>query len=36
VCALVYADELLPVVPHEDHDVRVGLVATEAGVFRVP
>lgn len=36
VCALVYADELLPVVPHEDHDVRVDLVATEAGIFRVP
>lgn len=36
VCALVYADELLPVVPHEDHDVPVDLVATEAGIFRVP
>ena len=36
VCALVYADELLPVVPHEDHDVRVDLVTTEAGIFRVP
>jgi 5-formyltetrahydrofolate cyclo-ligase len=36
VCALVYADELLPAVPHEDHDVPVDLVATEAGIFRVP
>jgi len=36
VCALVYADELLPVVPHEDHDVPVDLVVTEAGIFRVP
>jgi 5-formyltetrahydrofolate cyclo-ligase len=36
VCALVYADELLRVVPHEEHDVRVDLVATEAGIFRVP
>ena len=36
VCALVYADELLPEVPHEDHDVPVDLVVTEAGIFRVP
>lgn len=36
VCALVYADELLPAVPHEDHDVPVDLVVTEAGIFRVP
>ena len=36
ICALVYADELLPVVPHEDHDVPVDLVVTEAGLFRVP
>jgi 5-formyltetrahydrofolate cyclo-ligase len=36
VCALVYADELLPVVPHEPHDVPVQLVITEAGIFRVP
>jgi len=36
ICALVYADELLPVVPHEDHDVPVDLVVTEAGIFRVP
>ena len=35
ICALVYADELLPVVPHEDHDVPVDLVVTEAGIFRV-
>lgn len=36
VCALVHADELLPVVPHEPHDVPVQLVVTEAGIFRVP
>jgi 5-formyltetrahydrofolate cyclo-ligase len=36
ICALVYADELLPVVPHDDHDVPVDLVVTEAGIFRVP
>jgi 5-formyltetrahydrofolate cyclo-ligase len=36
ICALVYADELLPQVPHEDHDVPVELVVTEAGIFRVP
>ena len=36
ICALVYADELLPEVPHEDHDVPVDLVVTEAGIFRVP
>lgn len=36
ICALVYADELVPTVPSEEHDVRVDLVVTEAGVFRVP
>lgn len=36
ICAVVYADELLPAVPHEDHDVPVDLVVTEAGIFRVP
>lgn len=36
ICALVYADELVPVVPHEPHDVPVQLVVTEAGIFRVP
>jgi len=36
ICALVYADELLPAVPHEDHDIPVDLVVTEAGIFRVP
>ncbi len=36
VCALVHADELLPSVPHEEHDVPVQLVVTEAGIFRVP
>jgi len=36
ICALVYADELLPTLPHEAHDVPVDLVVTEAGIFRVP
>ncbi len=36
ICALVYADELVPGVPHEPHDVPVHLVVTEAGIFRVP
>lgn len=36
ICALVYADELLPAVPHDDHDVPVNLVVTETGIFRVP
>lgn len=36
ICALVYADELLPALPHERHDVPVDLVVTEAGIFRVP
>jgi 5-formyltetrahydrofolate cyclo-ligase len=36
ICAVVYADELVPTVPHEDHDVPVDLVVTEAGIFRVP
>jgi 5-formyltetrahydrofolate cyclo-ligase len=36
VCALVHADELLPALPHEEHDVPVQLVVTEAGIFRVP
>lgn len=34
--ALVHADELVPQVPHEDHDVPVDVVVTENGVFRVP
>lgn len=35
-CALVHVDELVENVPHEPHDVGVQLVATEAGIFRVP
>ena len=35
-CALVFADELVDRVPHEDHDLPVDLVVTEVGVFRVP
>lgn len=34
--ALVHADELVPEVPHEEHDVPVDVVVTENGVFRVP
>ncbi|KQX71843.1 MULTISPECIES: 5-formyltetrahydrofolate cyclo-ligase [Aeromicrobium] len=36
VCALVFADELLPVVPHEPHDVPVQMAVTPSGLFRVP
>ncbi|GAA2077913.1 5-formyltetrahydrofolate cyclo-ligase [Aeromicrobium halocynthiae] len=36
VVALLHADELLPEVPAEPHDVRVQMVVTETGVFRVP
>jgi 5-formyltetrahydrofolate cyclo-ligase len=35
-CALVFADELVNHVPHEDHDLPVDLVVTEIGIFRVP
>lgn len=34
VCALVFADELLPEVPHEPHDHPVDLVLTPNGLFR--
>ncbi len=33
---VVHADELVPQVPAEDHDVAVQMVVTETGVFRVP
>ncbi|MCW2831099.1 MAG: 5-formyltetrahydrofolate cyclo-ligase [Aeromicrobium sp.] len=36
VCALVYAHELLPEVPHEPHDVLVQMAVTPAGLFRIP
>ena len=36
VVALVFADELLPAVPHEPHDVPVQMVITPHGLFRVP
>jgi 5-formyltetrahydrofolate cyclo-ligase len=36
VCALVFAHELLPEVPHEPHDVPVQMAITPAGLFRVP
>lgn len=36
ICALVFADELLPEVPHEAHDVPVQMAVTPAGIFRVP
>jgi len=34
-CALVFAHELLPEVPHEPHDVPVRMAVTPAGLFRV-
>lgn len=34
VCAIVFADELVPALPHEPHDRPVDLVLTPAGVFR--
>lgn len=34
VCAVVFENELVPEVPHADHDRRVDLVLTPAGVFR--
>jgi 5-formyltetrahydrofolate cyclo-ligase len=36
LCALVFTHELLPVVPHEPHDVPVQMAVTPAGLFRVP
>lgn len=36
LCALVYAHELLPALPHEPHDIPVHMAVTPAGVFRVP
>jgi 5-formyltetrahydrofolate cyclo-ligase len=36
VCALVFAHELLPEVPHEPHDVPVQMAVTPSGLFRVP
>ena len=33
-CAILFAAELLPEVPHEPHDQPVDLVLTEAGLFR--
>lgn len=35
-CAVVFADELADVVPHDPHDVPMDLVVTDGGVFRVP
>lgn len=35
VCALVFAHELLPHVPHEPHDVPVQMAVTPGGLFRV-
>ncbi|MFI5427291.1 5-formyltetrahydrofolate cyclo-ligase [Aeromicrobium sp. UC242_57] len=36
ICAVVFAHELLPEVPHEPHDVSVQMAATPSGIFRVP
>jgi 5-formyltetrahydrofolate cyclo-ligase len=35
-CAVVFADELVPQVPHAVHDVPMDVVVTDAGIFRVP
>jgi 5-formyltetrahydrofolate cyclo-ligase len=34
VCLLLNSEEVLDEVPHEDHDRRVGAVATELGITR--
>lgn len=36
ICAVVFAHELLPEVPHDAHDVPVQMAATPSGIFRVP
>ena len=36
LCALLFAGEIADAVPHETHDVRVDMVVTPTGVFRVP
>ncbi len=36
VCLLLNSEEVLDEVPHEDHDRRVGAVATENGIHRFP
>lgn len=35
-CALLFSHELMAEVPHEPHDVRVQMVVTPGGLFRVP
>lgn len=35
ICAVVFAHELLPDVPHEAHDVPVQMALTPSGLFRV-
>lgn len=35
-CALVFAHELLPVVPHDAHDIPVQMAVTPQGLLRVP
>lgn len=36
VCAALFAHELLESVPHEPHDVPVGMAVTPNGIFHVP
>lgn len=36
MCALVFAHELLPELPFDDHDVPVQMALTPQGLFRVP
>ena len=35
VCVLLHSEEVLDVVPHDDHDRSVGAVATELGITRL-
>lgn len=36
LCALLFAHELLPALPHEPHDIPVQMAVTPQGLFRVP
>lgn len=36
ICAIVFASELLPDVPHDAHDVPVQMTVTQQGLFRSP
>lgn len=36
LCALLFDGEITDTIPHEEHDVRMDMVVTPTGVFRVP